>query len=331
MVEGHEYSETITDQFPAGGWIDASGWENADKCSWNGVGGTTGAVNVTTATGTFAMQATWSNDIAACSNSHATVGGPPAAATMAASPTAVTVAGAGTRGPTSVTVTISTTAGSGTAPTLTFSAATVAGVTATFSPKTVVAGGTTTLTLTAGSSVATALGTTTVTASAPATSSAPASKLTVGIATTALAAAAAIANGGFDVGSAAGWTSSGQRQVVAPGRSTVAALRLGSTGATNGDSSAVQTFVANGTTLALSTLVHCTGTVSTDWATVTLKNNTTGVTTTPLAKTCTNTGSWQTVTAPLVLANNYTVTLLNHDDNKAATPTYTLFDDVAVG
>ena len=70
MVEGHEYAETVTDQFPSGGWWDAAGYENADKCSWNGVGGTGGSQNVTFANGTFAMQATYSNDGAACRISH---------------------------------------------------------------------------------------------------------------------------------------------------------------------------------------------------------------------------------------------------------------------
>src|SRR5439155_1642326 len=34
IVNGHEYSETITDRFPASGWIDGFGAENADKCAW---------------------------------------------------------------------------------------------------------------------------------------------------------------------------------------------------------------------------------------------------------------------------------------------------------
>jgi len=74
IVEGHEYAETITDQNPAGGWIDSAGYENADKCAWNGVGGTGGAQNVAFADGSFAMQATYSNDITGCQISHAVVG-----------------------------------------------------------------------------------------------------------------------------------------------------------------------------------------------------------------------------------------------------------------
>jgi serine protease len=75
IVGGHEYAETITDQNPAGGWTDSTGYENADKCAWNGVGGTGGAQNVALATGSFAMQATYSNDVTGCQISHAIVGG----------------------------------------------------------------------------------------------------------------------------------------------------------------------------------------------------------------------------------------------------------------
>ena len=75
IVEGHEYAETITDQNPAGGWTDSGGSENADKCAWNGVGGTGGAQNVAFATGSYAMQATYSNDVTGCQISHAVIGG----------------------------------------------------------------------------------------------------------------------------------------------------------------------------------------------------------------------------------------------------------------
>src|SRR5207237_2302056 len=34
IVEGHEMAETITDQFPNGGWLDRKGAENGDKCAW---------------------------------------------------------------------------------------------------------------------------------------------------------------------------------------------------------------------------------------------------------------------------------------------------------
>jgi serine protease len=75
IVMGHEYSETITDQNPAGGWTDSTGAENADKCAWVGVGGVGGAKNVAFSTGSFAMQGTWSNLDSGCRNSHAIVTG----------------------------------------------------------------------------------------------------------------------------------------------------------------------------------------------------------------------------------------------------------------
>jgi hypothetical protein len=72
MTLGHEYSETITDQNPPGGWTASSGQENADECAWlKGVTG--GAGNIATATGTFTEQGSWSNDTNACALTHTTV------------------------------------------------------------------------------------------------------------------------------------------------------------------------------------------------------------------------------------------------------------------
>src|SRR5439155_24384304 len=47
VVEGHEFIETVTDFFPAGGWTDSQGEENADKC-------TRPKQNLTLPTGRFA-------------------------------------------------------------------------------------------------------------------------------------------------------------------------------------------------------------------------------------------------------------------------------------
>jgi serine protease len=78
MVGGHEYAETITDQNPVGGWIDASSEENADKCAWVDVGDGASR-NLTLTTGTFAVQTTWSNDANAgaggCQFTHPIVSG----------------------------------------------------------------------------------------------------------------------------------------------------------------------------------------------------------------------------------------------------------------
>ena len=61
IVAGHEYAETITDQNPAGGWVDPGDNETADKCAWKQTG--TGKVALLTLpTGTFAMQGIWANN-----------------------------------------------------------------------------------------------------------------------------------------------------------------------------------------------------------------------------------------------------------------------------
>jgi hypothetical protein len=56
IVEGHELAETITDQFPNGGWLDGSGAENGDKCAWNA-----GTSNQPVGGGSFPVQPLWSN------------------------------------------------------------------------------------------------------------------------------------------------------------------------------------------------------------------------------------------------------------------------------
>lgn len=60
IVEGHEAAETITDQFPSGGWLDSTGYEIGDKCAWISSGQGASA-DVTFSTGTFPVQSLWSN------------------------------------------------------------------------------------------------------------------------------------------------------------------------------------------------------------------------------------------------------------------------------
>lgn len=61
IVEGHEFAETETDQFPNGGWLDNSGSEIGDKCAWNAatsdqnIGGTS-----------YPVQPLWSNAVSGC-------------------------------------------------------------------------------------------------------------------------------------------------------------------------------------------------------------------------------------------------------------------------
>ena len=76
MTLGHEWHETMSDFFPAGGWTNKTGGsyngqENSDECAWLSPGTAGGAANVAFSTGTFAEQASWSNDTANCAISHA--------------------------------------------------------------------------------------------------------------------------------------------------------------------------------------------------------------------------------------------------------------------
>ena len=66
----HEYAETLTDQFPEsappGGWTDHAGAETGDLCAYVATG--PGAMfDLTLATGTVAVQGTWSNRADNCS------------------------------------------------------------------------------------------------------------------------------------------------------------------------------------------------------------------------------------------------------------------------
>ena len=76
--------------------------------------------------------------------------------------------------------------------------------------------------------------------------------------------------------------------------------------------------------------LSCPDAVTYDWATATLKDNTTAVTTTPLPKLCTNTGAWNQVTAAVTAGHSYTLTLVSHDENSPGDATYTKYDDVVL-
>lgn len=139
-------------------------------------------------------------------------------------------------------------------------------------------------------------------------------------------------NGGFEFGSLLFWGSSGASEtVVSSSHSGTYAAMLGSTTPTNGDSSITQTFVAPVGASALSFWYQmtCPDTLTFDWATATLTDNTVGGgPSTPLPKTCV-TGGWTQVTTPVTSGHSYTLTLTSHDDNYGADPSYTLFDDIA--
>jgi hypothetical protein len=81
MTLGHEWHEMMSDQNPAGGWTNHTGGtyngqENSDECAWLAPGTTGGAANISFGSfGTYAEQASWSNDTNSCAISHPIVGG----------------------------------------------------------------------------------------------------------------------------------------------------------------------------------------------------------------------------------------------------------------
>ena len=142
-----------------------------------------------------------------------------------------------------------------------------------------------------------------------------------------------VINGTFETATLTGWTAAGAASITTTAHSGSDAAVVGLVGqVTNGDSSITQSFTAPATASSLTFFyrVVCKDSLQYDWATATLKDTTTGATTTPLAKTCSNTGAWTQVTAPLTAGHAYTLKLVSHDDNHAADETYTYFDDVAV-
>ena len=90
-------------------------------------------------------------------------------------------------------------------------------------------------------------------------------------------------------------------------------MLLGSTNPTNGDSKVSQTFTApaGSTTVSFYYLVHCPDDVTYDWATATLKDNTTGTTVTVLGRTCNLNTSYTKVSHAITAWDSYTLTLVN--------------------
>jgi hypothetical protein len=143
-----------------------------------------------------------------------------------------------------------------------------------------------------------------------------------------------VVNGGFESGSFTGWTVSGITSVIAgAAHSGSFGAQLGNTNPSN-TSSISQTFTMPASSPSLSFWYnnHCPDTVTYDWATATIKDNVTGVTTTLLPKTCAASAVWTQVTynATANAGHSVTLTLTSEDDDYPGDPTYTWYDDVVV-
>ena len=293
------------------------------------VGGGPSTLNVTTTgapTGTSSITITGTSGTLIHSTSTTLVVTGPPDFTISASPATQTV----TQG-NSTTYTVTITGQNGFADSVSLAATGLdVGASGAFSPASVSGSGTSTLTVTTTNLAATGPFTVVITGTSGSLSHSASVTLIVNV-----PPPSAIVNGGFETGDLTGWTTSGTTSISTTHRTGSYSAQVGSSTPFAGDSSISQTFTApsgTGHSLSFWYRVVCTDTVTYDWATATLKDNTTNTTTTVLARTCTNNGTWSQKSVTLTGGHSYTLTLIDHDDNWVSPPdpTYTLYDDVAV-
>ena len=336
LVQGQSGTSTISTAVTSGSAqtvsLSVSGYPAGATASLNPTSVTAGASSTLTlgagsaAPGTYTVTVTGTGTSAIHSTTVSltvTAAPPPNDFSITASPTTLSLV----QGQTGTSA-ISTAVTSGNTETINLTASGAPnGASATLNPTSVTTGGGSTVTVAAGTA---APGTYTLTVTGTATSAMHSATVTL---TVTAAPASGITNGDFeDLVVFTGWARVGSTAISSTAHSGVAAAQVGSGSPFNGDSSVAQTFTAPaaGGTLSFWYRVVCTDTVTYDWATATLKDNTTGTTATMLAKTCTNTTAWNSASAALTGSHSYTLTLIDHDDNYATDPTYTLYDDVTL-
>lgn len=147
----------------------------------------------------------------------------------------------------------------------------------------------------------------------------------------------ALTNGGFERGNLSGWSASGVMTAVTkdhPHSGGYAALLGDPDDPHKGDSTIRQRFVAAGTQRRLSFwyAASCLDREGPkyDWATASLRDDTTGGSRTVLPKTCTYDDMWRQVTAPIVGGHTYTLTLTGHDDGYFGDPFAAKYDEVSL-
>lgn len=206
------------------------------------------------------------------------------------------------------------------------------GVSGSFSPSSITAGGGSTLTLNVSSGAPIGPFGFTVTGAGAASTQSASASLTV----TTMPTGGVVTNGDFETSDLTGWTvtiGSVSAVTTTPHGGSWSA-QIGSTGPLMSDSTLVQTInvPATGTnTLSFWYNPHCNDVIQYDWQDAQVQDLA-GAVLINLLHVCENTGVWTQVAADLTPYNGTSVNLVftDHDDGYAADPTYYLLDDVTV-